>query len=98
MSEDSRVVGEVVLLGKVKGIREWPTDTVEQLSLLSSAALTPVSPDQTTLFPYYVLLQRNTNMLVFLLHALHLDLQGSKDISFVHVIFSRVFVDLFQRA
>lgn len=40
---------------KVKGIREWLADGVEQLSgqsLLSASALTSVSPDYTTLFPY----------------------------------------------
>lgn len=84
------------MLGKVKGIREWLTDRVEQLSgqsLLNSAALTSVSPDYTTPFPYCFLLQINTNMSVFLLHALPLYLKSSKDISFAHVIFSWLLVD-----
>lgn len=71
-------LGEVVLPGKVKGKREWLTDAVEQLSgqsLLSSAALTSMSPDYTTLFPYCCLLQINTIMMVFLVHAFHLFLK-----------------------
>lgn len=50
--EGGQLVGEEVFLGKVKGIREWLTDGVEQLSgqsLLSSVVLTSMSPDYTTL-------------------------------------------------
>lgn len=56
-------------------------DAVEQLlgqSLLSSAALTSVSPDYTTLFPYCILLQLNISMSVFLLHTLHVYLISLK--------------------
>lgn len=64
-------------------------DAVEQLlgqSLLSSAALTSVSPDYTTLFPYCILLQLNISMSVFLLHTLHVYLISLKDISLAHMI------------
>lgn len=91
--EDRDRLGEVVLPGKAKGIREKLADTVEQLSgqsLLTSAALTSMSPDYTTLFPYCILLQRNTSMYNILLHTLHLC---TKDMSRVHVIFPWLFVD-----
>lgn len=56
MSEQGQRVGEVAFLGKVKGVREWIIDRVEQLSgksLISSAAMTSMSPNYTALFPHY---------------------------------------------
>lgn len=50
--------GAVVLLGKVKGLREWLTDGDEQLSCLSlhsSAALTFSPPNYTTIQPCFLI-------------------------------------------
>lgn len=72
-SEDSPEGGG----GGVKSERD-KRDIVEQLlghSLLSSAALTSLSSDYTTLFPYCILLQLNISMSVFLPHTLHLYLK-----------------------
>lgn len=53
VGEDGQWAGEVVLLGKVKGIREWLTDGVEQLSCQS---LTHVcSTDLHVTRPYFLI-------------------------------------------